>query len=83
MVHSVRAGLSLAIAGALLVGASAPVLARGPSNIGTTPDGDMIRYNPRTNQYCLSQNMTGSNFPKVTCRSRDEWAAAGLVIDRH
>jgi hypothetical protein len=82
MINFVRTGLSLAVAGALMAGASAPVFARGVLHVGHTDDGASVRYNPRTDQYCVSTPMTGSRIPKVACKSQSEWAEDGLSITR-
>jgi hypothetical protein len=82
MTNFIRTGLSLAMAGALLAGASAPAFAREASHVGHTNDGATVRYNPSTDQYCVSTPMTGSRIPHVSCKSQSEWAEDGLSITR-
>ena len=81
MTSSVRACLSAAAMGVLLLGVSAPALARS-SRIAYTTDGATVRYDPKTDRYCISQQITGSLLPVTVCKSESEWAQDGLIIKR-
>lgn len=41
-----------------------------------------VTFNQKTNQYCLTETVTGSRIPQITCRSTADWASEGLTITR-
>jgi hypothetical protein len=74
-----RSAVGFAIA-SLVLGASAPAFARAPAPAQV--DGGTMSFDSKTGDYCLSQNVTGTRLPSVTCQSKDAWAAQGLNISR-
>jgi hypothetical protein len=74
-----RSAVGFAIA-SLVLGAAAPAFARAPAPAQV--DGGTMSFDSKTGDYCLSQNVTGSRLPSVTCQSKDAWAAQGLTISR-
>ena len=58
--------------------ASTPAFAKAQSNFGATE----VTYNQKTGNYCFKDSVTGSRIPVIECKTKDEWAQAGLII-RH
>lgn len=73
-----RSALGFAIA-SLVLGASAPAFARAPST--GFADGSTMTLDKATGNYCLTEKVTGSNIPTVTCQSQSDWARDGLHIE--
>jgi len=75
LVTSAAFGLLLAAA------AASPALAH-PSgqHRAELSDGSTITYDAKTDQYCWTHSMTGSNLPRRECHSQQEWAKLGLHI---
>lgn len=73
-----RSALSFAVA-SLVLGATAPAFARvSPTAFA---DGGTMTLDKTSGKFCLSEKITGSNIPTVTCQSKSDWAKAGLNID--
>lgn len=71
-----RSALGYAVA-SLVLGATAPALA-APA---TFADGSTMTLDKTTGKYCLTEKLTGSNIPNVTCQSKSDWAKDGLTIN--
>ena len=60
---------------------AAPALASGPDGAtaanGTVPEVSHAKPNPQQ-RVCVVFNITGSILPQKTCKTRKEWAAAGV-----
>jgi len=41
-----------------------------------------VTYDAKRDRYCISQKVTGAYLPVKDCRSKEEWAKAGLVVDQ-
>ncbi|MHA6769402.1 hypothetical protein [Sphingobium ummariense] len=44
--------------------------------------GAKVTYQKDSDRYCFRQTVTGSLIPVTDCRSKKEWAQAGLTISR-
>lgn len=64
------------IAATVLAAASAPAFAQAEGSF----DGAKVTYNAKKNAYCFTEARTGSLIPQTECRSKAEWADAGLNI---
>lgn len=73
-----RAALGFAVA-SLVLGASAPAFAHASPT--TFTDGSTMTLDQNTGKYCLTEKVTGSNIPVVTCQSKSDWAKDGLTIN--
>jgi len=41
-----------------------------------------VTYDAKRDRYCISQKVTGAYLPVKDCRSKEEWAKAGLMVDQ-
>jgi len=39
-----------------------------------------VTYDAKRDRYCISQKVTGAYLPVKDCRSKEEWAKAGLMV---
>jgi len=63
---------------AVALGATTPVLAAAESADGTPLK---IVYDAKRDKYCVvTPNVTGSLLPQRDCRTKQDWAKAGLQI---
>lgn len=67
---------AIAVATVTISAASAPAYAQAHGRFG---DAD-VRYDAKTDRYCFRQAVTGSQIPSIECRTKTEWAEAGLTI---
>jgi opacity protein-like surface antigen len=67
---------AIAVATAAVSAASAPAFAQAQGRFG----GSKVTYDATTSRYCFKQGVTGSLIPVTQCRSKAEWAQAGLTI---
>lgn len=67
---------AIAAATVTVSAASTPAAAQPTGNFGAAK----VSYDPATNRYCFKETVTGSLIPVTQCRSKDEWAQAGLKI---
>ncbi|MCP1469992.1 hypothetical protein J3E64_001679 [Sphingobium sp. OAS761] len=44
--------------------------------------GARVTYDQKTDRYCFRETVSGSRIPMVECRSKQDWAQAGLTISR-
>lgn len=72
-----RSALGFAIA-SLVLGSAAPAFAAVSPTVFA--DGGTMTLDRTTGKYCLSETLTGSRIPTVTCQSRSDWAKDGLTI---
>ncbi|MBA2935083.1 hypothetical protein HZF05_13360 [Sphingomonas sp. CGMCC 1.13654] len=72
-----HSALGFAIA-SLVLGASAPAFAH--STPAMLADGSRMTLDQSSGNFCLSEKITGSNVPVVTCKSQSDWAKDGLAI---
>jgi hypothetical protein len=72
-----RSALGVTVA-ALVLGASAPAFALSGQTVFA--DGSSMKLDQSTGKYCLTQNVTGSHVPQVTCQTKADWAKDGLSI---
>ncbi len=40
-----------------------------------------VTYNAKTGRYCFTDTLTGSRVPVQDCRTKDQWAKEGVVIN--
>jgi hypothetical protein len=52
--------------------------------IAAKADGEKakVTYDAKRDRYCISQKVTGAYLPVKDCRSKEDWAKAGLVVDQ-
>ncbi|CAM8672797.1 hypothetical protein [Sphingobium sp.] len=67
---------AIAVATVAVSAASTPAFAQAQGNFGAAK----VRYDVKTDRYCFKQVVTGSLIPVTQCRSKREWAQAGLTI---
>lgn len=79
----IHRSLAAAASVAALLGSTAPAFAAGahPLDVKAT-------YRAATDEYCLDLTnvegpRVGSLLPNIQCRSKTDWAAAGLSISRN
>lgn len=68
--------MTLILIAAIACGATAPVLA-------AQSDDEMrvrVIYDAKRDKYCIDQSVTGSRLPVRDCRSRQEWALEGVML---
>ena len=68
--------MSAMLIAAVVLSASAPAFAAARGN-DSTPK---LTYDAKRDKYCVSQTVTGQLLPVKDCRSKEEWAQAGLKI---
>ncbi|MDO7835382.1 hypothetical protein Q4610_10020 [Sphingobium sp. HBC34] len=69
---------AVAIATVAVSAASAPAFAQATGQFGNAK----VRHDAKTDRYCFSEAITGSRVPLVQCRTKAQWAQAGLTITR-
>jgi hypothetical protein len=67
---------ALVLIAAAAFGAAAPALA---AEVDLTQQ-YKVNYDAKHDKYCVSQQVTGEFLPTRDCRSKDDWAKAGLKI---
>jgi hypothetical protein len=70
--------ISALLIAAVALGAAAPVLATP-----RTADGQSLKmsYDAKHDKYCVvNEKVTGSLLPQKECRTKEDWAKAGLQI---
>lgn len=67
---------AIAVATVTTSAASAPAFAQAHGSAGAVK----VRYDAKTDRYCVRQPLVGSLAPSVQCRSKAAWAQAGLTI---
>lgn len=70
--------ISAILIAAIALGATAPAFAEQRG----TSDKPQITYDKKHDKYCVSQMVTGNYLPVKDCRSKQDWAKAGLVISQ-
>lgn len=68
----------IAIVAANVALVSTPAFAQPEGKAGTAK----VTYDRESGEYCFSDVVTGSRIAKTDCRSKAEWADAGIQI-RH
>jgi hypothetical protein len=68
--------MSAILIAAVAIGVSAPAFAAPQSDSEKT----RLSYDAKHDKYCVSQVVTGSRIPAKDCRTKEEWAKNGLVI---
>ncbi len=56
--------------------ASTPAFAQSQGSFGKAK----VTYNEKTDRYCFRETVSGSLAPMIRCRSKAQWAQAGLTI---
>lgn len=69
---------AVAVATLTVSAASTPAFAKAQGNFGSAK----VTYNQKTGSYCFKESVTGSLIPVTQCRTKEEWAQAGLTITR-
>lgn len=70
---------AVAVATVAVSAASTPAFAKQPhGSFGAAK----VSYDSKTDRYCFRETVTGSRIPVTQCRSRSQWAQAGLTITR-
>ncbi|AUW56897.1 hypothetical protein C1T17_01235 [Sphingobium sp. SCG-1] len=67
----------IAIAAASMTVAS-PAFAKPQGTFGRAT----VSFNQKTNTYCFKEAREDSHIPHTECRTKEEWADAGLTITR-
>lgn len=67
---------AIAAATVAVSAAATPAFAQPTGTYGQTK----VSYDQKTERYCFKDVVTGSLIPVTTCRSKEEWAKAGLTI---
>ena len=67
---------SIILIAAVAIGATAPAFAaqRGQSDQAT------VTYDAKHDKYCVSQMVTGNYLPVKDCRTKSDWAKAGVTV---
>ena len=65
----------IALAAAITTAAT-PVFAKAPN----TASNDKVTFNAKANTYCFKEARADSRIPHVECRTKEDWADAGLTI---
>jgi len=63
---------------AVALGATAPAFAAQRGN----PDQPTVTYDAKHDKFCVSQMVTGNYLPVKDCRTREDWAKAGLSVSK-
>jgi hypothetical protein len=58
--------------------AAAPAFAQPEGQFGNAK----VSYEEKTDRYCFREVQPGTLVPRVDCRSKQDWADAGLTISR-
>ncbi|MDH2133733.1 hypothetical protein N5J77_21595 [Sphingobium yanoikuyae] len=58
--------------------AAAPAFAQPEGEFGNAK----VRYEEKTDRYCFREVQPSTLVPRVDCRSKQDWADAGLTISR-
>lgn len=68
--------ISAILIAATALGATAPAFAehRGQSDQPT------VTYDAKHDRFCVSQMVTGNYLPVKDCRTKQDWAKAGLTV---
>jgi hypothetical protein len=72
-----RSALGAAIA-SLALGVAAPSFARIAPTVFA--DGSSMKLDQSSGNFCLTEKVTGSQIPQITCRSKEDWAKDGLTV---
>jgi hypothetical protein len=70
--------MSAILIAAIALSATAPAFAAQSGN----PDQPRVTYDAKRDRYCISQMITGNYLPVKDCRSKEDWAKAGLTLSR-
>ena len=70
--------MSAILIAAVALGATAPAFAAQRDH----PDQPKVTYDAKRDRFCISQNITGNYLPVKDCRSKEDWAKAGLMVSR-
>ena len=57
---------------------TAPAFAQPEGKFGNAK----VRYEEKTDRYCFREVQPSTLVPRVDCRSKQDWADAGLTISR-
>ena len=70
--------MSAILIAAVALGTTAPAFAaqRG------TPDQPTVTYDAKHDKFCVSQMVTGNYLPVKDCRTKEDWAKAGLTVSK-
>jgi len=61
-----------------VLGTAAPAFAAQRGN----SDQPTITYDAKHDKFCVSQMVTGNYLPVKDCRSKEDWAKAGLIVNK-
>lgn len=70
--------MSAMLIAAVALSATAPAFAAPRSS----SDQPTVTYDAKHDKYCVSQTVTGSRLPVQDCRSKQDWAKAGLTFSQ-
>lgn len=70
--------MSAILIAAIALGATAPAFA---AQRGTT-DQPNVTYDKKHDKFCVSQMVTGNYLPVKDCRTKEDWAKAGLTVEK-
>ncbi len=72
--------LAAAIVAATVTVSAAGTPAFAQSQVEGSFQGAKVSYKEKTGEYCFKQQLVGSHIRVTECRSKQEWAQAGLTI---
>jgi len=70
--------MSAILIAAVALSATVPAFAAQRGN----PDQPQVTYDAKHDRYCVSQMVTGNYLPVKDCRTKDDWAKAGLTLSK-
>ncbi|MGA1808077.1 hypothetical protein VHN57_11460 [Sphingobium sp. WW5] len=68
--------IAIIAAAAAMTVAAAPAFAQPEGQFGNAK----VSYEKKTDRYCFREVQPSTLVPRVDCRSKQEWAEAGLTI---
>ncbi len=70
--------IAIIAAAAAMTVAATPAFAQPVGKFGNAK----VSYEEKTDRYCFREAQSGTLVPRVDCRSKQDWAEAGLTISR-
>ena len=68
--------VAIIVIAAVMTTAAAPAFARSEGSFGRAK----VTFNEKANTYCFKEEQARSLAPRIDCRTKAEWADAGLTI---
>jgi hypothetical protein len=67
---------AVAVAAVAVSAAASPAFAKPQASF----DGARVTYDQKADRYCFSRTVTGALIPAKQCRTKEDWAREGVVI---